>query len=350
MRGVWRKPWGFESPSRQFVKMKIKKVLLYESYFEWEKDGVFNPGVIVENNQVHIIYRGINCENYSRLGYLRLRNEKEIEKFEYPIISPTEIYEKQGIEDPRITKISDTYFLTYTAYDGKNARIAVAESKNLINFKKLGVVSPNITFLEAIYISQTDRYRDFWLRQVREKGENVIIWDKDGCLFPEKINGKYALLHRIEPDIQIVYFDDFFQLKDKDFWIEYFSKIEENIVMKPKYKWEKEKIGAGAPPIKTDFGWLLLYHGVDENRVYRAGLSLLDIENPKKEIARLPFPLFEPDYEWEREGNVCNVVFPTGAFIKDGILYIFYGCADKRIGCAEIEIEEIKKHLKGCED
>ncbi|MCM8803693.1 MAG: pesticidal protein Cry7Aa [Candidatus Omnitrophica bacterium] len=329
---------------------RIKRTKLYESNFEWEEDGVFNPGVIVENNQVHIIYRAIKCENYSRLGYLKLKSEKEIEKYEYPIICPTEDYEKQGIEDPRITKIEETYFLTYTAYDGKNARIAVAESKNLINFKKLGIISPNITFLEAINIANTDRYKEFWGKQIREKGENIIIWDKDGCLFPEKINGKYLLLHRIEPDIQIVYFNDFFELKDKDFWEEYFRKIEGKIVMKSKYKWESEKIGAGAPPLKTDYGWLLLYHGVDKNRVYRVGLSLLDIENPQKEIARLPFPLFEPDYEWEKNGNVANVVFPTGAFIKDGIFYIFYGCADKRIGCAEIELDEIIKLLKKCEN
>jgi predicted GH43/DUF377 family glycosyl hydrolase len=324
----------------------IKRIKLYEGCFEWEKEGVFNPGVIVENNQIHIIYRAIRCENYSRLGYLKLKSEKEIEKYEYPIITPTEDYEKQGVEDPRITKIDNKYLLTYTAYDGKNARIAVAESENLLNFRKLGIISPNLTFLEAINITETDRYKNFWKKQIQEKGENIIIWDKDGCLFPEKINGKYALLHRIEPDIQIVYFEDFFELKHKDFWEEYFRKLEEKIVMKPKYKWEEEKIGAGAPPIKTDFGWLLLYHGVDKNRIYRAGLSLLDIENPNEEIARLQFPLFEPYYEWERNGNVPNVVFPTGAFIKNEILYIFYGCADKSIGFAEVELKEIIKLLK----
>jgi len=327
------------------IKM-VKKILLYEGCFDWEKEGVFNPGVIVENEEIHIIYRAIRCENYSRLGYLKVIPDKEIEKYEYPIISPTEDYEKQGIEDPRITKIENSYFLTYTAYDGKNARIGLAESKNLINFKKLGIISPNITFLEALNISKSERYKPFWENQIQKRGENIIIWDKDGCLFPEKINGKYGLLHRIEPDIQIVYFNDFFELKSKEFWEDYFKKIEEKIVMKPKYKWEKSKIGAGAPPIKTEFGWLLLYHGVDEKKIYRAGISLLDFENPHREIARLPFPLFEPDYYWEKEGNIPNVVFPTGAFIKEGKLYIFYGCADKRIGCAEIEVEEIKKLLK----
>ncbi|MCM8767077.1 MAG: pesticidal protein Cry7Aa [Candidatus Omnitrophica bacterium] len=335
-----------KSQVKEDLEKKVKRILLYEGSFDWEKDGVFNPGVIVEDNQVHIIYRAIKCENYSRLGYLKLKKENQIEKYQYPVISPTEPYEKQGIEDPRVTKIEDSYYITYTAYDGKSARISVAESKNLLNFKKLGIISPNITFLEAFKISQNNRYKNFWKRQIEQLGENIIIWDKDGCLFSEKINGKYALLHRIEPDIQIVYFNDFFELKNKEFWEEYFREIESKIVMKPKYKWEEEKIGAGAPPIKTKYGWLLLYHGVDKNRVYRAGLSLLDIENPQKEIARLPFPLFEPDYDWEKNGNVPNVVFPTGAFIKDEVLYIFYGCADKRIGCAEIELKEINKILK----
>ncbi len=324
----------------------IRRTKLYEGSCEWEKDGVFNPGVIIENNQIHIIYRAVRYDNYSRLGYLKLNSGEEIEKYEYPIIIPTEDYEKFGVEDPRITKIEGKYLLTYTAYDGKNARIAVAESENLLNFKKLGIISPNLTFLEALNIVKTERYKDFWKQQIKEKGENIIIWDKDGCLFPEKINGKYALLHRIEPDIQIVYFEDFFELKHKDFWEEYFRRLEEKIVMQPKYKWEEAKIGAGAPPIKTEFGWLLLYHGVDRNRVYRAGLSLLDLENPTIEIARLPFPLFEPYYEWEKNGNVPNVVFPTGAFIKEEFLCIFYGCADKRIGFAEIELKEIKKLLK----
>jgi len=326
-------------------KIEIKKDLLYQPTLEWEEEGVFNPTAISVNNDIYIIYRAVKCDNYSRFGYLKI-NDKGVQKSNSPIITPSEEYEKQGVEDPRITKVGEKYYLLYTAYDGKNARIAGAESKdNIFHFKKFGTISPNITFLEALFISESKRYKNFWNRMVKEKGENVIIWDKDGCLFSEKINGKFAFLHRIEPDIQIVYFDDFFQLKSKEFWEEYFRKIEEKIVMKPENKWEEEKIGAGPSPIKTEKGWLLLYHGVDRNKVYRAGIALLDLENPSKIISRLPFPLFEPTHKWEKEGVVPNVVFPTGAVIRDGILYIFYGCSDVRIGVAEIEVNQIMKIL-----
>lgn len=328
-------------------KVEIKKELLYQPTCEWEEEGVFNPTAISIDNDVHIIYRGIKHENYSRLGYFKFTIDKYgVKTPKFPLITPSEEYEKQGVEDPRITMLDGKYYLLYTAFDGKNARIAGAESEgNILNFRKFGTISPNITFLEAILLSNTDRYRDFWYRMVKEKGENIIIWDKDGCLFPEKINGKFALLHRIEPDIQIVYFDDFFQLKNKEFWEEYFRDLEKKIVMKPEYKWEESKIGAGPSPIRTEYGWLLLYHGVDKDRVYRAGVVLLDLENPEKVIARLPFPLFEPTHQWEKEGNVPNVIFPTGAVVKDGIIYIFYGCSDARIGIAELEMDHIIKIL-----
>ncbi|MCD6408011.1 pesticidal protein Cry7Aa [bacterium] len=325
-------------------KIEVKRNLLYEPSLEWEEEGVFNPTAIAYEDGIHIIYRAIKCENYSRLGYLKV-NGNSVEKFDFPILTPTEDYEKQGVEDPRLTKIEDKFFLLYTAFDGKNARIAAAESENLLKFKKIGIVSPNITFLEALEISHSKRYQDFWIQQIEERGENIIVWDKDGCLFPEKIDGKYAMLHRIEPDVQIVFFDDFFELKYKEFWEEYFMKIEEKIVLKPKYSWEMSKIGAGPSPIKTDYGWLLLYHGVDKNRIYRAGVSLLELENPSKEISRLPFPLFEPSHRWEKEGNVANVVFPTGAILDGEILRIFYGCADMRIGIAEIELKDLLKVL-----
>ena len=148
-----------------------------------------------------------------------------------------------------------------------------------------------------------------------------------------------------QPDIQIVYFENFFQLKDKEFWENYFMDIEKNIVMKPKLWWEKRKIGAGTVPIETEEGWLLLYHGVDENNIYRAGAALLDLKKPEKEIARLSLPLFSPQYHWEKTGNVSNVVFPTGAVINNNSLFIYYGCADKRIGFAEISLKKLLTEL-----
>jgi predicted GH43/DUF377 family glycosyl hydrolase len=99
--------------------------------------------------------------------------------------------------------------------------------------------------------------------------------------------------------------------------------------MRPKYEWEAKKIGAGPPPIMTEAGWLLIYHGVDANHVYRAGVALLDLEDPSKVIARSPYPILEPEEEYERIGDVPNVVFPEGTVAQDGTLYVYYGGADK---------------------
>lgn len=339
-------------------KIKVKRNLLLEPCFEWENEGIFNPTAVLHQGKIHIIYRGITCENYSRLGYAQIKNTS-IERKEFPLLSPTEHYEKQGMEDPRVTFLrdgdlhtnignsvkTDKFYLLYTAFDGKHARIGAAESENLLDFKKIGIISPNITFFEAIQLTKSFRYKKLWTQQLLAKGEDITIWDKDGCLFPEKVQGKYAMLHRLDPDIQIVYFNDFFELKNKEFWEEYFSNIENKIVMQPEYSWEEKKVGAGPSPIKTKYGWLLLYHGVDRNNVYRAGVSLLDGDKPEREIVKLPLPLFEPSHKWEKAGNVPNVIFPTGAVVNDNLLTIFYGCSDIRIGFAEIFLEELLELL-----
>ncbi len=321
-----------------------KRTLFLEPFYDWEEEGVFNPTAIHIKDSIYLIYRGIKCENYSRLGCAEVKKDY-IERNEKPLLTSTEEYEKQGIEDPRITFLENKYYILYTAFDGKCARVAVAESENFTEFRKLGIISPNLTFLEAIRTTNSERYKRLWTQQLLDLKENITIWDKDACLFPKKINGYYAMLHRLEPDIQIVYFENFFQLKDKEFWEDYFMDIEKNIVMKPKLWWEKRKIGAGTVPIETEEGWLLLYHGVDKNNIYRAGAALLDLKKPEKEIARLSLPLFSPQYHWEKTGNVSNVVFPTGGVIYNNSLFIYYGCADKRIGFAEISLKKLLTEL-----
>jgi predicted GH43/DUF377 family glycosyl hydrolase len=111
---------------------------------------------------------------------------------------------------------------------------------------------------------------------------------------------------------------------------------------------EASYIGGGCPPIETDEGWLLIYHGVHdtpEGYVYSACAALLNLHNPQKEIARLPYALFEPEFEWEVHGVVDNVVFPTGTALFDDTLYIYYGAADKYIGCASVSLSELIKEL-----
>ena len=116
----------------------------------------------------------------------------------------------------------------------------------------------------------------------------------------------------------------------------------------PRLKHEISYIGGGCPPIETKNGWLLVYHGVFDSvkgYVYCACAALLDLENPQKEIARLPYPLFKPELDWELKGEVNNVCFPTGAIVEHGILYVYYGAADERIACASMSLDGLLDEL-----
>jgi predicted GH43/DUF377 family glycosyl hydrolase len=121
------------------------------------------------------------------------------------------------------------------------------------------------------------------------------------------------------------------------------------IVLSSKYDHEVSYIGSGCPPIETADGWLIIYHGVHDTvkgYVYSACAALLDLDNPEKEIARLPYPLFFPEKQWELKGEVNNVCFPTGAVVEEDTLYIYYGAADERIAVASMSIKELLAELK----
>ena len=166
-------------------------------------------------------------------------------------------------------------------------------------------------------------------------------------MFPKKINGKFALVHRILPDIQVIYFNDFKDLT-LDFWKKHFAELYDSTILESRYWYENRNIGGGCPPIETDKGWLLIYHAVDDlnhGRIYRAGAALLDKKNPTKVISHLREPLFSPEEEWEKKGNVDNVVFPTGTAVFDDRLYIYYGAADKKIGAVSLDLYELLNEL-----
>ncbi|MFH1637273.1 MAG: pesticidal protein Cry7Aa [Candidatus Woesearchaeota archaeon] len=312
---------------------------------EWESKAVLNPTAIKEGSIVHLIYRAVKHPNYSCLGHAKIEDGK-LYRHKQPLIVPTEEYEAEGVEDPRITKIGDIFYLLYTAWDGKNARVALATGKSIDKLTKQGIISPNIPVEKAIGLVISDRYKENWQSRLELGEKGLILFDKDAVLLPEKISGKFVMLHRLEPDIQVVYFDSFDELKDDRFWEEYIRNIEDHVIMRPKYKWEAKRIGAGAVPLKTDYGWLLFYHGVEgekDERIYSAGVALFthNLEN----VTRLEEPLFRPEFEWEKEGDVNNVVFPEGVVIEDGMLNIFYGCADSRIGLAKIKFESLLEKL-----
>jgi predicted GH43/DUF377 family glycosyl hydrolase len=156
------------------------------------------------------------------------------------------------------------------------------------------------------------------------------------------------MLHRIWPGIQIVQFEDWKELTDA-FWENYLENLHAHILLDPKDLFEVNYIGAGGPPIETEFGWLIIYHGVQETttgKIYHAKAALLQLENPQIEIARLPYPLFSPTKQWEIEGEVSDVVFPTGHALFGNDLYIYYGAADKYIAVAKLDINELLLELR----
>lgn len=337
------------------ITVKKEGVILKETKLEFENDGVLNPAILQDGNTVHVFYRGVRRGNYSTIGYAKLEGPLNvIDRKQEPLIIPSNEEEVHGIEDPRIVKIEDTYYMTYTAYDGVNALGCYATSIDLIKFEKHGVIVPQLNYHEFNRLTQcnghlNDKYNRF---NVHDDDINVsdrknFLSDKNVVFFPRLINGKFTFLHRIRPDIQIASVEN---LKDlnKDFWTQYLLHFKEHILMTSVHEHEISYIGGGCPPIETKAGWLLIYHGVHDSAqgyVYAACAALLDLDDPTKEISRLPYPLFKPDLQWELSGYVNNVVFPTGTSLFDGRLYIYYGAADKRIAVASVDFEELITEL-----
>jgi len=337
------------------ILVKKEGILLEKTTLGFENEGVLNPAVIGEGGYIHLFYRAVAKGNYSSIGYCRLEGPLTVEeRFDRPVLFPQFDYESHGVEDPRITKIDDLYYLTYTAYDGVNALGALAISKDLQHFDKQGLIVPMITYDEFSHLAGSKgRINEKYLRYnqhdgIREnKGKKVFLWDKNVIFFPKRINDKLYFLHRVRPDIQIVAINDLTELTT-EFWQNYFLRLDENIVLSPKYKHEVSYIGGGCPPIETAQGWLLIYHGVHDTitgYVYSACAALLDLENPQKEIARLPYALFKPEHDWELKGEVNNVCFPTGVYVANDTLYIYYGAADEQIACASISLSALLKEL-----
>ena len=332
--------------------VKNEGIILEKTNLEFEDKAVLNPACIKVGQIVHMFYRAISQNNISSIGYCQLKNNKIIKRLKKPVLFPEHDYEKMGVEDPRITFLDGTYYLIYTAHDGHNALVAYATSKDLLHFTKHGLISPKISYDEAEDIFRESKIKEsytlFEMLYKEKEGKNILLFEKDASLFPQKINHKFALLHRILPGIQVVYFDKFSDL-NLDYWRNYFKHLGKFIVLDPLFKFENRNIGGGCPPIKTKDGWLIIYHAVEDTslgKIYHAGAALLDLNNPLKVIGRLKEPLFSPDTIWEKNGIIKNVVFPTGAVVNGKKLYIYYGCADKLIAAKSIILAKLLTRLK----
>jgi len=293
----------------------------------WEAWQTFNPGVILLENKVHFLYRAIGYDGISRLGYACSEDGFEIEeRLEEPIFehktNQINFYSYfsggslGGAEDPRLTLVEDTIYILYVGFDFSIPQL------HLTSIKKENFLNKQWDFKEPINISPP----------------KIIV--KSGVLFPEKINNKYLIFYRIFPDIWGDYFEDL-EFKEKKYlqgsaWIS----------VRKRY-WDSKKIGAGAPPIKTKYGWLLIYYGVDENDPgkYQIGAMLLEIDNPKKIIVRTEKPIITPTEWFELQGHKSGVCYPTGCVIKNNKILIYYGAADSYVAVAFTDFDYFMEEL-----
>ncbi len=293
---------------------------------EWESKATFNPAAIYLDNKVHIIYRAMSQDNTSTFGYATSSDGVHIDyRCPEPIYTPRETFEQKltpggnsGCEDPRLTIIGDRIYMFYTAYDGRNPpRVA----NTFINTK------------------------DF-LNQHWKWSKPILVTppqfdNKDAFVFPEEINGQHICVHRLGNDIDYDFCANLDRRVTGDFWLN-----EHHWIAPRKGWWDGEKVGAAAPPVKTEEGWIMLYHGVSEDKVYRVGALLLDLKNPVKILSRTYFPIFEPDAPYEKEGQVPNVVFPCGNVIIGDTLFVYYGGGDSVVGVATVEVRDLLKVLR----
>jgi len=301
-----------DEPSKYLIRYEGNPIL-EPNQNKWESKYVLNPGALRIKDKVYLFYRAVGEDDISRIGLAITDGYKVLKRLPEPVFFPEIPEEKMGCEDPRLIQIGDRVFMLYTAYDGNIAQIAAAS------------------------IAVSDLTNGNYSNWQREGLAFKNIWDKDAILFPEKINGKYVIYHRIEPSIWVTYMNE---LK--------FPQREKHAIIcgpRPGRMWDSLKIGAGAQPLKTKYGWLLIYHGVDYNYVYRLGVILADLDNPQKVIYRSPNPILEPEEEYEvglSGAWVPNVVFTCGAVPgvdtqvlddNDEIL-VYYGAADTSIGLA----------------
>ena len=309
----------------RFKRFEGNPIITPDHNHSWELKATFNPAAIHLGGKVHILYRALSDDNTSTIGYAAsVDGVKITERLSEPIYVPREDFETKkiegansGCEDPRISKIGGDLYMCYTAYDGVGPpRVAVTSIR------------------EKDFLSR----RWSWSKAelITPKG----IDDKDACIFPEKVGEKYLVFHRIGTDICA----DF--LKSLDFKKEVVNKCIR--VFGPRLgMWDSNKVGITAPPIRTKRGWILLYHAISKgHHTYRIGAVLLDLKDPTVVLSRSADPILEPEQPYEKEGIVPNVVFPCGMIVRDGLVYIYYGGADKVVGVATMELNILMLGLR----
>jgi beta-1,2-mannobiose phosphorylase / 1,2-beta-oligomannan phosphorylase len=298
----------------KFQRHPNNPFLLPDPTSAWECYNVFNPGVLYHDGLFHMYYRAQGLDWISRIGYAVSPDGLHWNRLRDPLLSPEDASEDRGLEDARVVEIEGVFYMTYTAYSsqyqgsgkpthsGGGILPMVARSTNLLTWERLGPIV---------------------------RGED----NKDHVLFPRKIGGRFAALHRRYPKVWLAYSDDLRTWHEKDMLEVYGPR--------PNNGWDASSVGSNGPPIETPHGWLCINHAYDQNHIYHMGVVLLDLEDPSRVISRPSKPIFWPEQLWELRGDVPNVVFSCANPVVDGIVYLFYGGGDHVIGLATCSLEDL---------
>jgi len=273
----------------------------------WEAAGTFNPAVVVRDGKIVMLYRAQDKQGTSRLGYAESEDGIHFTRRGEPVLSPEADYEKDGgVEDPRLVQFGDTYYLTYTGYNKKDAQLCLASSKDLIHWDRKGVIIP------------------------AHKGNWNVKWTKSGAIVPEKVDGKYWM-----------YFlgtsadgKDQAGLASSTDLIHWSEETKTPVLPVRPGRFDSRVAEPGPPPIIVGDRILLIYNGADDHLVYRTGVAAFDLKDPRKLVSRSDEPVFSPEKEWEKAGQVPNVVFVEGMVRRGNEWLLYYGGADKYVGMA----------------
>src|SRR5690349_6063361 len=277
----------------------------------WESAGTFNPAVVRYDSKIVMLYRAQDTAGTSRLGYAESKDGVHFTRRPEPVLSPEADYEKDGgVEDPRLQKFGGTFYLTYTGYNKKDAQLCLATSRDLIHWERKGVILP--------------AYKGNW----------NVAWTKSGAMAPEKIGGKYWMYWLGTSADKT----DQMGLSSSEDLIHWTEETKTPVLPRRPGKFDSHVVEPGPPPILTPQGIVLIYNGADDKLVYRTGVAVFDRRDPRKVLYRSEEPVFAPGREWEKVGQVPNVVFVEG-MVKRGEKFLFYyGGADKYVGVAEAEV------------
>jgi len=277
---------------------------------DWESAGTFNPAVLARDNKFVMLFRAQDAAGTSRLGYAESTDGVHFTRKYGAVLSPESDYEKGGgVEDPRLLQLRDRYYLTYTAYNKKDAQLCLAESMDVIHWKRLGVILP--------------AYKGKWNRG----------WTKSGAIVPEKIAGKYWMYWLGTAEDKT----DQMGLSSSADLLHWTEETDAPILPPRPGKFDSRVVEPGPPPIVTRDGIVLIYNGADDHLVYRTRIAIFDRHDPRKVLYRSDQSVFEPEREWEKNGQVPNVVFVEGMAKRGNEWLFYYGGADKYIGVASAQ-------------